>query len=366
MAADQAKKNAELQWARKVRCRDESLIMFTRQLGAMLRTGIPITRCLETLVMQADDEKFKRVVESMFQRVCEGTTMSHSMAQFPRVFTPMYTSMIRIGENTGSLAEALEMLAGWMERDYGLVKKIKSALTYPVFVLGLSFVLTLGLFYYILPGFVRIFDDMRVPLPLITKVMIGITNAIRNPGMWLIGAGVATGLYFWLRDYLASESGKYRFFQLCLMVPVLGPMLRQASLARFCSAMQALLVVGVDLVPSLKLSLTASGSPVMARDAALMANSIMEGMSLSEYMMRRRDIYPSSVIQMLSAGEETSNLDEMFGRLGVFYNEEVNYLIEGFSAVLEPVLLASVALVVGTIVLSVFLPLYGYLGKLGT
>ncbi|MEW6277511.1 MAG: type II secretion system F family protein [Candidatus Eremiobacterota bacterium] len=366
MATPVKKPQRDERWMSKARCHEEAKILFTRQLGAMLRTGIPITRSLETLTDQVEDPGFKRVIEKVYQRVCEGAMLSHSMNQFPRIFSNMYVSMVRIGENTGGLADSLEMLGAWMERDYNLVRKVKSALTYPVFVLALSAVLTLGLFYYILPGFVKIFDDMKVPLPLITKVMIVLTNWIRNPGMWLVGAGVATGLYFWLREYLSQESGRLQVYRVALWIPVLGPMLSQAALARFCCSMQALLTVGVDLAPGLKLSLAASGSPILAKDGVIMSQHLIEGVSLSEYMQRRPDIYPASVVQMLSAGEETSQLDQMFGRLGTFYNEEVNYLIEGFSAVLEPVLLASVAVVVGTIVLSIFLPLYGYLGKLGS
>ncbi len=349
----------------RVRVKEQDLIIFTRQMAAMLRTGVPITRCLETLANQGDDPQFRRVIDFVYRKVSEGVMMSNTLNQMPRVFGHMYVSMVRIGESTGALAENLDMLGAWMERDWQLVRKVKSALTYPAFVLILSFVLTLGLFYYILPGFVKIFDEMQVPLPLITRVIMGMTNAVRNPGAWMVGLGLAAAFYFFIKDQMATEAGRIRFYRLAMVVPVLGPMLRQAALARFCSSMTALLSVGVDLVAALRLAANASGSPLLAQDGVPMSNALREGSQLSEYMESRRDLYPGSVIQMLSAGEETSNLDQMFGRLGQFYNEEVNYLIEGFSAVLEPVMLAGVALVVGTIVMSVFLPLYGFLNKLG-
>lgn len=359
------KQQDQAKWLARVRVRDADLIMFTRQMAAMMRTGIPITRCLETLSGQGDDPRLRDVIDFIYKKVSEGVMMSHAISQIPRVFSHMYVSMVRIGESTGALAENLDMLGGWMERDYQLVRKVKAALTYPVFVLTLSFVLTMGLFYYILPGFVKIFDEMQVPLPLITRVVMAMTNAVRNPGAWMVFLGVAAALYFFVKDQMATEPGRIRFYRLAMVVPVLGPMLRQAALARFCSSMTALLSVGVDLVAALRLAANASGSPLLAQDGIPMSSALRDGSQLSEYMESRRDLYPGSVIQMLNAGEETSNLDVMFGRLGTFYNEEVNYLIEGFSAVLEPVMLAGVALVVGTIVMSVFLPLYGFLNRLG-
>lgn len=364
--AAKAKKQADLgRWLARVRVSDQDLIMFTRQLAAMLRTGVPITRSLETLASQGDDPRLREVVDFIYRKVSEGVMMSHAISQVPRVFSHMYVSMVRIGESTGALAENLDMLGMWMERDWQLVRKVKAALTYPIFVLVLSAVLTIGLFYYILPGFVKIFDEMQIQLPLITRIVMGITNAVRNPGAWMVGLGCGAALYFFIRDQLATEAGRIRFYRLAMLVPVLGPMLRQAALARFCTSMTALLSVGVDLVAALRLAANASGSPLLAQDGLPMSSALRDGAQLSEYMQGRRDLYPGSVVQMLNAGEETSQLDQMFARLGQFYNEEVNYLIEGFSAVLEPVMLAGVALVVGTIVMSVFLPLYGFLNKLG-
>ncbi len=365
-APEKEKKRAEqTRFFGRVKVRESDLIMFTRQMAAMMRTGIPITRCLETLAGQVDDPRMRDVIDFIYKRVSEGHMMSSALGQVPRVFTHMYVSMVRIGESTGALAENLEMLGGWMERDYQLMRKVKSALTYPIFVLILATVLTLGLFYSILPGFVKIFNEMQVELPLITKIVMMITEAVRNPGAWMVGLGVGAALYFFLRDQAATERGRIRFYRAALFIPVLGQMLRQAAMARFCSSMNALLVVGVDLVPALRLAANASGSPLLAQDSTPMSNALQEGSLLSEYLEARRDLYPASVIQMVSAGEEASNLDAMFARLGQFYNEEVNYLIEGFSAVLEPVMLAGVAIVVGTIVLSIFLPLYGFLNKLG-
>lgn len=352
-------------WMAKVRCKPALVVLFTRQLATMLRTGVPILHALDTLSHQSENPNFGEVVSTVAERIGHGHTFSSTLSRFPRVFNRVYVTMAAIGERTGQLDESLERLANWQERDFKLFQRVRSALTYPAFVLGLSAFLTLMLFYSVLPGFITVFNDMDMELPLMTRMMVTITNAVKNPGAWLV-VMAAVGLGFGaVRDIYKTEKGAMELFRVVLAVPVIGSLLHFATTARYCAAVGALLSAGLDLPKSLNLGAQASGSPVLAWDAKALINNILEGESVASYMVSRPDIYPSTLCQMVAAGEESSHLAPMYERVASFYDQEVNFKIEAFSAALEPLLLGMVASVVGFVVLSIFIPMYSYIGKLG-
>lgn len=352
-------------WMARVKVPTNLVVLFTRQLATMLRTGVPITHALDTLSHQSEYPNFGEVVGTISRKIGEGHSFSVILSRFPRVFPKVYVSMAQVGEKTGQLDDALERLAVWQERDFKLYQRVKGALTYPLFVLGLSAFLTLMLFYSVLPGFVSIFEEMNIELPWTTRMMVALTNAIKNPGAWLIAVAVLGGLFGWLRDYNKTPRGAVNIFRFLLKVPLLGTMLRFATTARYSSAVATLLSNGLDLPKSLKLGAEASGSPVMAADADTLMNAVMQGDTLSEYMRAHPETYVPTLTHMITAGEEASNLATMYERVASYYDTEVNFKIETLSAALEPILLCCVATVVGFVVLSIFIPMYSYLGKLG-
>jgi len=352
-------------WKARVRVPPRVVVIFTRQLAAMLINGVPIVQALDTLSHQAEAPNFGQVVRILSERISSGHTFSNALNQFPRIFPRIYVTMVSIGEQTGALDHSLDKLADWWERDHMIYQRIKSALSYPIFVLCLAGTLTLGLFYWVLPGFIGIFRDMNVELPFITKVVIAITNGVRDPGAWLITIAVLGAGFTLLRDFARTPRGAQQLFRLATRVPLLGGMLKNGSMARFCGAISALLSSGMDLPRCFKLSAAASGNPLLDADSQALVDTIMEGGIASDHMLSRPDLYPGSMVQMAIAGEQASRMPEMFGRAAAYYDLEMNYQVDALSAALEPLLLAGVASVVGTIVISIFLPMYGYLGKLG-
>lgn len=352
-------------WMAKVRVPQQVIILFTRQLAIMLRTGVPMLHALDTLSHQDEYPNFGEVVATVAQKIGEGHSFSATLSKFPRVFSKVYVTMASIGEKTGHLDDSLERLAGWQEKDYTLYQKVRGALTYPCFIMGLSFALTMMLFYWVLPGFLGIFDEMDIELPVMTKIMIRLTNAAKNPGAWILGIAIIGFSITLIRDLYKTEKGAVEIFRFLSAVPMLGTMLTFATISRYCAAVSALLNSGLDLPKTLTLSAHASGSPVLAHDSKGMVQSIMDGEPVSVYMGQRPDIYPMTLIHMVTAGEEASHLPSMFERVAIFYESEVSYKIETLSAALEPLMLGSVALVVGFIVLSIFIPMYSYLGQLG-
>jgi type II secretory pathway component PulF len=366
MAAPSTPATPLVDWRSKVKVDTLVVCIFSRQLATMLRNAVPIVQALETLSHQPEHPNFGEVIRELADKVSSGHVLSHQMSLFPRVFSKIFITLVQIGERTGDLDASLERLADWMERDNRLRQRLKSATTYPIFVFVLATVLTLFMFYTVLPSFLDIFRDMDVPLPLITRIILFITESVRQPGFWLIlvaavGAGYSSG-----REFMKTTSGQlavYRFFR---RVPLLGGMLMNGGCARFCMSVEAMLSTGMELTRTLRMAAHSSANPEFIADAINLEVSIKAGTPVSDYMASRPDIYPPSMTHMIMAGEQASRLPEMFGRAGSYYDLEMNYKVDALSAAMEPLMLAIVAGVVGTVILSIFLPLYGFLGKIGT
>lgn len=341
------------------------VVVFTRQLASMLASGVTIILALETLSHQPEDELFGDVIDDCSQKIQKGGSFSVATTRYPKIFPPMFQTMIHIGEQTGSLDESLNRLALWLERDQALRQRLRSALTYPTFVIILACLMALTIFYTIMPTFVSIFADMAAELPLTTRVMLGLTEALRSPPQVLCMLAVSVAGVTAFRRWKNSPLGELQFHRMVKRIPLIGPMVVYGGLARYCSAMEALLNSGMNLTQALRLAGNACGDPLLREDSAAMVKSVSEGNLLAEHLSDRQDIYPTTLCGMLAIGEETSSLPEMFGRTGAFYELEMTFKVEALGAALEPLMLAVVALVVSTVILSIFLPLYSTLGKLG-
>jgi type IV pilus assembly protein PilC len=353
-------------WRNKVRVPPQILCIFSRQLATMLRNAVPIVQALETLSHQPEYPNFGEVVRELAEKVSQGHVLSHQLAQYPRIFSKIFITLVQIGERTGGLDSSLERLSDWLERDDRLRQRVKSALTYPVFVLGLAVVLTLFMFYTVLPSFLGIFRDMDVELPLITRVVLFLTEAVRQPGFWLIFLASAGAFLTVGREFLRSPAGQLAAFRVLKRIPLLGSLLVMGGCARFCMSVSTMLGVGMDLARALRMAANASGNPEFVSDAPNLERTIVEGEPCSTHMMNNPDIYPPSMTQMVMAGEQASRLPDMFGRAGGYYDVEMNFMVDALSAAMEPLLLATVASVVATVILSIFLPLYSYLGKIAS
>ncbi|MBT9582469.1 type II secretion system F family protein [bacterium] len=352
-------------WRAKVTVPPQALCIFSRQLATMLRNAVPIVQALETLSHQEEYPNFGEVIREIAEKVSQGHVVSYQMSFYPRVFFKIYVTLVQIGERTGDLDSSLERLSDWLERDNRLRERIKSALSYPVFVLILATCLTLFMFYTVLPSFLTIFRDMNVPLPLITRTVMFITEAVRQPGFWLLFIG-ATGVFVsvW-REVMKTSQGQVTVWRAVRRIPLLGGMLLKGGCARYCMSVEAMLRSGMDVSRTLRMAAGASGNPEFVLDAPNMEKTITEGEPVSDHMAMNPDIYPSSLTHMVMAGEQASRLPEMFGRAGGYYDIEMNYTIDALSAAMEPLLLASVASMVAVVILSIFLPLYSFLGSIG-
>lgn len=351
-------------WKERARVSNKKLVLFFRQLATLVGSGVPIMDSLGLTVEHDDDSSLPLVASRMQSQLAAGYTLSQASAEFPRVFAPLVVAFIRIGEENGSLVRQLEQMADWMERDQKLKGKVVAALVYPLCALALTVVLTLFLFIAVLPGFLEMFEEMEIELPLPTRILATLTAGISEPLIWAGGVFVLTSAMFAVRSFLETPSGRLSLYRLLLRTPVVGNLLRYAAVARFSYAMAAMVRSGCNFLLALRLATGVSGSPALHARMDSMLSSVSEGEPLADFMHENSEIFPKVAANLVAVAEESARLPKIFNLLAGHFEEMVEHQVEIMATLLEPILMSTVALVVGFVVVSVFLPMYGFLDKL--
>lgn len=354
-----------LGWYQKMRkVNEQALTVFSRQFATMINAGLAMVRCLDILSEQTEDKKLQQVLVQVRRDVEGGSTLSNALGKHPTVFSTLYISMVKAGEMGGVLDEVLERLAGFMEKDFSLKKKVKSALTYPVVILVMAMGIVFFLVTYILPTFVTLFEGMSLKLPLPTQILIGITKGARNPAIMIPCLALLVIGGFFLNRYIQTPVGKKQYDLLKLNIPVFGLLNKKVAISRFCRTLGTLLSSGVPIMQALEIVGKASGNEIIAMTVTKIRESIREGESIAS-PLGASGMFPPMVTQMVAVGEETGNLDAMLSKISDFYDTEVEYLLASLTSMLEPIMIVGMGGIVGFIVISVFLPLYQLIGNLG-
>lgn len=350
--------------SRMKRVNEQALTVFSRQFATMINAGLAMVRCLDILSEQTEDKKLRETLIQVRRDVEGGSTLSNSLAKHPQVFSMLYISMVKAGEMGGVLDEVLERLAGFMEKDFALKKKVKSALTYPVVILMMAMGIVFFLVTYILPTFVALFEGMSLALPLPTQILIAVTKGARNPAV-MIPVLILCGLGgFMMSQYIRTPSGRKQYDMMKLNIPVFGLLNRKVSISRFCRTLGTLLSSGVPIMQALEIVGRASGNEIIAMTVTKVRESIREGESIAS-PLGASGMFPPMVTQMVAVGEETGNLDAMLSKIADFYDTEVEYMLASLTSMLEPIMIVGMGGIVGFIVISVFLPLYQLIGNIG-
>jgi type IV pilus assembly protein PilC len=353
-----------LGWYQKFKkVNEQALTVFSRQFATMINAGLAMVRCLDILSEQTEDKKLQQTLIQVRRDVEGGSTLSNALAKHPTVFSTLYISMVKAGEMGGVLDEVLERLAGFMEKDFALKKKVKSALTYPVVILVMALGIVFFLVTYILPTFVTLFEGMNLELPLPTRILIETTKAVRNPMILfpLIALLVVAGVF--INRYINTPLGKKQYDLLKLNIPVFGLLNKKVAISRFCRTLGTLLSSGVPIMQALEIVGKASGNEIIAMTVGKIRESIREGESIAS-PLGASGMFPPMVTQMVAVGEETGNLDAMLAKISDFYDTEVEYLLSSLTSMLEPIMIVGMGTIVGFIVVSVFLPLYELIGNM--
>ncbi len=341
--------------SRKVKLRD--LVIFTRQLSTMISAGVPLARSLSTLQNQSDSKYLREIIGGVTKDVEGGIPLADAFAKYPNAFSPVYINMVRAGEAAGILDDILKHLAEQVEQEASIRKKIKSAMTYPVVILTITVIAFFGIMFFIIPKIAKILNDLAGPkakLPIYTRALLSASTFSRHYGIFiLITLFVAV---FFIRRYIKTEKGKYNFHALLLRVPVLKTIITKIAIARFSRTFASLMTAGVGVLDALDVTGGAIGNKVIEAELKEAAIQVKNGKQLSEPLSKSKH-FPPIVSQMLAVGEETGQVDTVLLKVADFYEEEVDVMIDGLSALIEPMMIIVLGSFVGLIAASVMGPI---------
>jgi type IV pilus assembly protein PilC len=341
--------------ARRIRLVE--LPAFTLRLSAMLDAGLPLIQCMEALSEQTTNLEFRRIVREIGARIEAGDSFAEALSGYRVLFGDLYVSMIRTGEVGGALAEVMSQLGAYLEASQALRRKVKSALTYPVMVMGLSLVLTAFMILYIVPRFKQIYADFGAldKLPKPTVVLLSISDFVgRNV---LLVLAVIVVLVLVLHQLKKTERGALLYARYILKLPVAGPLIEKIALSRMCRTFATLLRSGVPLLRTLEIVGEASGNKYVASWLLNAGREIEAGGALAE-SFKKWGHFPPMLLHMLSAGEKTGNVDGMLMKVADFYDDEVTNALDALSSMIEPLLMAFLGVVVGGIVICMYMPIF--------
>jgi type IV pilus assembly protein PilC len=339
------------------RVKSDELVIFTRQLAAMVGAGVPLLRSLSSLEAHSESAGLKNILVNVIKDVEGGSTLADALGKFPLVFNDVYVNMVRAGEAAGILDDILKRLALQQEKSAAIRKKVKSAMSYPTVLLVITILAFFGLMFFVIPQIGKILTDLGGPgaqLPLITQIMLGISAFFLHYGIIVIPL-MALGVFFLLR-YLRTPVGKHQFHRFVLRVPAVNGVIRKVIVARFARTFSALNGAGVSMLESLSVTSKALGNVVYEQALMDAADKVKNGEQLSK-VLEANPLFPAIVSQMLAVGEETGQTDTVLVKVAEFYEEEVDTAINGLSSIIEPVMIVIMGSAVGLIAASVMSPI---------
>ena len=329
----------------------KELSIFSRQFATMINAGLSMLRALSILEEQQPNKKFALVIGEIRARVEAGSSLSVSMAEHPRFFPPLMV-----------LDKVLGQIADNYEAEVKLRGKVKSAMTYPVAVLVMAVVLCTGMLLFVVPTFAGLFDSLHGTLPLPTRVLVTLSNILKV-GFIPITLLTIIGFVVWMR-VRHREGVRNVVDPMKLKLPVFGALFQKIALARFCRNLGTMLSSGVPILQSLDIVADTSGNVVVAKAVREIQDSVRKGESLTE-PLSQHSVFPSMVVQMLAVGEDTGALDHMLGKIAEFYDEEVNTMTEQMTALIEPIMIAVLGGLVGSMIVALYMPIFSIFDLIG-
>ncbi len=333
----------------------KEVAVFSRQLATMVNSGLTLVRALTVLQEQSQNPTFTQVIGDVRSRVEQGSSLSVSLANHPKIFGNLYVSMVQAGEVGGALDETLIRLADTLESGVRLRSKVKSAMAYPVMVFSLVILITVAMLMFIVPIFSRMYADLGGELPLPTQTLVNISGVLTK-WWWLMGlvtVGTAVGLKRWIR----TPDGRAKWDRFKLRVPLFGKLVQKVAISRFARTMSVLSRTGVPVLQALDIVAATAGNTMVADALREVQESVKRGESLAGPLARHK-VFPPMVTHMMAVGEETGALDAMLGKVADFYDQEVDSSVSAITSLIEPILIVVMAVVVGGILISLYLPMF--------
>jgi type IV pilus assembly protein PilC len=339
----------------------KDIAIFFRQFSVMIDAGLPLVQCLEILGANQENGAFQKALNGVRSTVEGGATLANAMRQHPKIFDDLTTNMIEAGETGGILDIILQRLAQYVEKAVKLRSAIKSALIYPVAVVGMAFLIVGALLKWVVPIFANLFAGLDVALPLPTRIVMGLSAFVGQFWWFFIVGGV--GLVFGIKQIRKDKRGKYWMDYGMLRLPVLGVLLRKIAVARFTRTLGTLITSGVPILEGLSITARTSGNAVLEEALMKVRKAIEEGRTIVD-PLRESGVFPNMVTQMIGVGEATGAMDSMLQKIADFYEDEVDAATKDMLAMLEPLIIGLLGVMIGGIVISLYMPLFAMIAKL--
>jgi type IV pilus assembly protein PilC len=340
----------------------KDLTAFTRQLATLVDAGLPIVRSLKILESQQKSGLLKYAVGSVAEEVEGGSTLSEAMNKYPKVFDRLYVNMVKAGEAGGVLDTILNRLADFREKAQKLKKQVISALIYPAAVITVMVGILSVIMIKIVPQFKQMFEEMDLPLPILTQVLITVSTILKT--YWYLLPGVPFAIYALVRVVSISKPGRWLIDRVSLQLPLFGMIVSKSTISRFCRTLGTLIASGVPILDALAIVRDATGNVVIAGAIQKVHESIREGENIAGPLSQSKVVDPM-VVNMIDVGEETGELDKMLIKVADSFDDDVDALVSGMMSLIEPMLIVFMGLAVGFIVIALFMPLIALMEKMG-
>lgn len=336
--------------------------IFSRQFATVISAGLPVVQSLAILQKQADKQGMKDILKDVREDIETGIPLSEALGKYPKTFNKLYIYLVKAGEVSGNLDGILERIAAFLEKQQALKGKIKTALTYPTVVLFIALSVTWFLLTGVVPQFAGILNQLGGELPLITRMLMAISDFLKY--QWYLIFGGAAAAFFGIGAFYRTDKGKHVIDRALLKAPVIGNLVKKSAIASFSNTFGLLLRSGVNIIESLDITKGTAGNVIVEDVLEETKEAVQKGEQISTTLMKHPDVFPPLVSSMVAIGEETGAVDSMLDKIASFYEREVDEAVDGLTAALEPMLIVFLGGIVGFIVAGMFLPMFSIIGTL--
>lgn len=349
------KRAARKKAGRRGRVNLDDLVIFSRQMATMIRAGLPLIEVIDILAEQVEKKAFRDILREIERDIEGGSSLTEAIQKHPKVFSPFFISMIKAGEASGMLDTILDQVALYLEKLVSIQRKIKAATMYPAVVSSVALFITTFLLVKVVPVFENIFIDLGGELPLPTQITVGLSNLVKEN--WLVVGLILGGCCIGLWQWGKTKTGRAKIDAAKLKIPIFGPLILKAAIAKFTRTLGTLIRAGVNILYALEIVAKTSGNAVIEEALYRTRTSIQGGESITKPLVDSQ-VFPPMVTRMIDVGERTGALESMLTKIADFYEDQVNASVAGLTSMIEPLLIVFLGVVVGFIVISMFMPLF--------
>jgi type IV pilus assembly protein PilC len=332
------------------------IAFFSRQMATMMKAGVPLLQSFDIISEGHENPNMRKLVDDLKQEVAAGHSFATALRQKPLYFDDLFCNLVDAGEQAGALEALLDRVATYKEKTESLKAKIKKAMTYPIAVVVVAFVVTGILLLKVVPQFQSIFEGFGAKLPAFTMMVIGLSQIVQDY-WWILLVGIGLGIFLFRRAYRNSEKFRNGLDRALLKVPVIGPLLYKSAVARYARTLSTTFAAGVPLVEALDSVAGATGNVVFKNAVNKVKQDVSTGMQLN-FSMRSTGVFPMLAVQMTAIGEESGALDSMLDKVATYYEDEVDNMVDSLTALMEPMIMAVLGIIVGGLVIAMYLPIF--------